>query len=270
MTAGRAGTAELVDTHAHLEEPRLRDDLPGVLDRARSAGVVQVVAIGTTALDSAEVCAIARGHAGVFASVGVHPNHAAEARPGDWERVCALVSDPKVVALGETGLDCYRDHTPLALQQEWFDRHLALGRERGLPVVIHCRQSEDEIIAQLARSNPPIHGVLHSFTGSWDHAQAFLELGLYLSFAGMLTFTNKTLDALRAVAAAVPADRILVETDSPYLSPHPHRGSSNEPARVRFTAERLAEVRRMSLEELGRVTTENARRMFALPPTAML
>lgn len=264
--SSRGGSApELVDTHAHLEEARLRDDLAGVLDRARGAGVVQVVAIGTTAEDSAVVCELAAGHPGIFASVGVHPNHAAEARPGDWDRVVALAAGPRVVALGETGLDRYRERTPLALQEEWFDRHLALGRERDLPVVIHCRQSEQEIIGQLARSKPPIRGVLHSFTGSWDHARAFLELGLHLSFAGMLTFTNKALDALRDVAGRVPLDRLLVETDSPYLSPHPHRGATNEPCRVRLTAERLAELRGLSLDELARITTENARRLFHLP-----
>jgi TatD DNase family protein len=266
MTGGPSpARPALIDTHAHLEESRLRDDLKGVLERARAEGVVRVVAIGTTAADSAEVCAIARAHAEVSAAVGIHPNHGADARPGDWERIEELAERPEVVALGETGLDRYRDHTPFAVQQEWFARHLELGRRRGLPVVIHCRQSERDIIEQLGRSDPPIRGVLHSFTGTWDDARAFLDLGLYLSFAGMLTFTNRSLDALREVAARVPEDRLLVETDSPYLSPHPHRGATNEPGRVRLTAERLAEVRGVTLAEVARLTTENARRLFRLP-----
>jgi TatD DNase family protein len=260
----------LVDTHAHLDDPTFRDDREEVLDRARAAGVAQVIAVGTTAADSASVQGLAAGRSGLFAAVGVHPNHAAEARPGDWERVLDLIDLPGVVALGETGLDRYRDHTPFPEQQEWFDRHLALALERDLPVVIHCRESERDIAAQLSRLGRPVRGVLHSFTGSWDDAQAFLELGLHLSFAGMVTFTNKGLDALRETAARVPDDRLLVETDSPYLSPHPFRGRSNEPARVAVTAERLAALRGLAPADLARLTTANARRLFGLPADRVL
>ncbi|WP_406700232.1 TatD family hydrolase [Singulisphaera sp. Ch08] len=255
----------LIDTHAHLEDPRLRGDLPAVLERARNAGVCQIVAIGTTANDSESVAAIAREHEGVFAAVGIHPNDAFEATPEDWQRVLALLESPNVVALGETGLDRHWDRTPFAQQQEWFDRHLKLGLESGLPLVIHCRESQQDLIAQLNRFKAPVNGVLHSFTGSWEDAQAFLDLGLHISFAGMVTFTNRTLDSLREVAARVPLDRLLVETDSPYLTPHPHRGSTNEPARVTFTAERLAQVHGLSLLELAQITTFNARRLFKFP-----
>ncbi|MDR3639478.1 MAG: TatD family hydrolase [Isosphaeraceae bacterium] len=254
-----------VDTHAHLDDESLRGDLAGVLDRARAAGVVQVVAVGTTADDSEAMARLAGDRAGIFAAVGIHPNHAAEARPGDWERIVSLVGSKKVVALGETGLDRYRQNTPFDVQQESFARHLALAEERGLPVVIHCRQSERDLIAQMTRLARPVRGVLHSFTGTQDDAEAFLDLGLHLSFAGMITFTNKTLDALRTVAARVPLNRLLVETDSPYLSPHPHRGRPNEPARVALTAARLAEIRGMSAPELARATTANARGLFGLP-----
>jgi TatD DNase family protein len=265
MTPGPEERPTLVDTHAHLEDERLRRDLPGVLDRARAAGVVQVVAIGTTAADSASVIAIARAHRGVFASVGVHPNEAAEAGPDDWARIESLAAEPEVVALGETGLDRHWDRTPFPLQQEWFAHHLDLGHALSLPVVIHCRECERDIIEQLARLGHPVRGVLHSFTGTWDDASALLDLGLHLSFAGMLTFANKALDALRDVAARVPLDRLLVETDSPYLSPHPYRGQSNEPQRVAVTAERLAHLRGLSPLELARITTTNARRLFNLP-----
>lgn len=260
-------TPRLVDTHAHLQDPVLRNDLPDVLRRAREAGVTQIVAIGTTAEDSREVVDLVARYPGtLFAAVGVQPNHAAEAVPGDWEKIVDLACAPGVVALGETGLDRYWDHTPFPVQQDWFGRHLALAEERDLPVIIHCRDCERDIVEQLARLGRPVRGVLHSFTGTWDDAQAFLELGLHVSFAGMVTFTNKKLDPLREVAAQVPIDRILVETDSPYLSPHPHRGQSNEPARVALTAGRIAEVRGMPFPEFARATSENARRLFGLPP----
>jgi TatD DNase family protein len=264
MTARDLGWPGLVDTHAHLDDPDLKRDLEGVLERAREAGVAQAIAIGTTAEDSAGVQTMATAHPGIFAAVGIHPNHASEARPGDWERIVALAEMPGVVALGETGLDRYRDPTPFPEQQAWFDRHLALAEERGLPVVIHCRESARDIIDQLARLGRPVRGVLHSFTGTWDEAQAFLELGLHISFAGMVTFTNKNLDPLRAVAARVPIDRLLVETDSPYLSPHPFRGRTNEPARVALTATLLAELRGLPPADFARVTTANARRLFGL------
>jgi TatD DNase family protein len=260
----------LVDTHAHLADRGLTADLPGVLARARAAGVVQIMAIGTDAADSALVADLAAAQRGIFAAVGVHPNDAARASSEDWERVVALADRPRVVALGETGLDCYRDRTPLPLQQEWFGRHLDLAHERSLPVVIHCRESAAEIIIQLARLRRPVHGVMHSFTGTSDEARALLDLGLHLSFAGMLTFTNKALDALRETAAQVPLDRLLVETDSPYLSPHPHRGQPNEPARVVFTATRLAETLGLTMAELARTTTANARALFELPADDLL
>jgi TatD DNase family protein len=259
-----SGTPVLVDTHAHLQDEAFRDDLPGLLRRAREAGVSQVLAIGTTAADSTQVLAIAEAHRGVFAAVGVQPNHAAEAAEGDWERVVELSGRPKVVALGETGLDRHWHYTPFDLQREWFARHLDLARDRALPVVIHCRDCEREIIDQLAALGRPVRGVLHSFTGQWEHAQAFLDLGLHLSFAGMITFTNRKLDALRDVAARVPLDRLLVETDSPYLTPHPHRGTTNEPARVAVTARRIAELRGLPFEELALATSSNARRLFNL------
>lgn len=255
---------DLVDTHAHLQDPVLRDDLAGVLARARGEGVSQVVAIGVTAADSAEVVEIARDHAGVFAAVGVQPNHAGEAEPADWDRIVALAGAPKVVALGETGLDRYWDHAPFSVQQDWFGRHLDLAHTLDLPVVIHCRDCERDIIEQLAALNRPVRGILHSFTGTWDDAQAFLDLGLHISFAGMVTFTNKKLDPLRDVAARIPIDRLLVETDSPYLSPHPFRGKPNEPARVAFTARRIAETRGMTAVDLARATSANARRLFGL------
>lgn len=255
----------LVDTHAHLQDDRLRRDLPAVLARARAAGVVQTVAIGITADDSAEVVEIAAEHPEVFAAVGYQPNGLLDAVEDDWRRIVDLARAPRVVAIGETGLDRYWDRAPFPLQQEWFRRHLALARERDLPVVIHCREAEADVVAALREFGPPIRGVLHSFTGTRAQAEAFLELGLRVSFAGMLTFGNKALDGLREAAAAVPLDRLLVETDSPYLSPEPRRGRTNEPAHVAWTALKLAELRGLPPADLARAVASNARELFRLP-----
>ena len=178
-----------------------------------------------------------------------------------------MIGRPGVVAIGETGLDRYWHRTPFADQQEWFDRHLTLAHDHDLPIVIHCRDCQNDIIQQLQQLGRPVRGVMHSFTGSWDDAEAYLALGLHLSFAGMITFTNKTLDALRDVAARMPLDRLLVETDSPYLTPHPFRGKLNEPARVALTAAKLAEIRGLSSCGTGRHLHEE--RAHALPPSRL-
>jgi TatD DNase family protein len=266
MTSEAPDCRPLIDTHAHLDDSRLRDDIEGVLQRARTAGLVQIIAIGTTAADSDSVTMMASKHQGVFAAVGVQPNHVVEADPADWSRIVAMARRPRVVAIGETGLDRYRDYTPFAQQEEWFDRHLALAEDLGLPVVIHCRDCENDVIKQLRQRTGQIRGVLHSFTGSIDHAAAFVELGLYISLAGMVTFSNKGLDGLRAAAATIPLDRILVETDSPYLSPQPVRGRPNQPSHLPWTAERLAAIQGLSPVEFAQATTANARLLFHLPP----
>lgn len=255
----------LVDTHAHLQDHRLQEDLEGVIQRARAAGLVQIIAIGTTAADSSAVLEIASNHRGIFAAVGVQPNHVAEAEPGDWSRIVELATAPRVVAIGETGLDRHWDRTPFPEQQEWFDRHLTLAQERELPVVIHCRNCEADIIEQLGQLRRPVRGVLHSFTGTAEHAAAFLELGLYISFAGMVTFSNKSLDPLRAAASVIPLEQLLVETDSPYLSPQPARGRTNQPSHLAWTAQYLAQILGLSGEEFAEFTTANARRLFMLP-----
>ena len=260
----------LVDTHAHLDDRRLRGRLGEVLRSARAAGVIQVVAVATSADDSVSVSEMAREHPGVFASVGIHPNEAIDARPGDWDRIRELAGCPEVVALGETGLDRHWDRTPFDIQQDYFARHLALARELDRPVIIHSRDCHGDIVDQLTRLERPIRGVLHSFTGTWPEAEEILALGLHVSFAGMLTFANKALDPLREAAARVPLDRLLVETDSPYLSPHPHRGRDNEPARVAVTAAKLAEIRGIAMQELADATTTNARALFSIPTHTVL
>jgi TatD DNase family protein len=255
----------LFDTHAHLDDDQLSADATGVVQRAAAAGVTRILAVGTTAASSRSCQMYAMRFPGVWSSAGIHPNHAAEAAAGDWDVIARLSRESRVVALGETGLDLYWKDTPLPLQQDYFDRHIRLSQETGLPLVIHLRESAAEILAMLheARVRGPLTGIMHSFTGTAQQAAECVDLGLHISFAGMLTF--KKSDDLRAVAAQVPAERLLVETDSPYLSPEPFRGQRpNEPARVVHTAQCLAALRGMSLEQLAAQTTQNAMRLFKL------
>lgn len=252
----------LIDTHAHLDEDAFTGDLVGALDRAREDGVEYVLTIGTTAASSRRAIEIAETHPGVYAAVGIHPNYASTATDEDWQTIESLVSHPKVKGVGETGLDRYWDHTPIDLQVEYFRRHLNLSRLCGKPFIVHCRDAEPDVLAELERdfAAGPLSGVMHSFCGSGDTAERCLAMGLYLSFAGMLTYKRN--EELRLTAAKVPADRILVETDSPYLAPAAHRGKRNEPAWVKYTAQRLAEVRSVSLNEIAELTTANALRLF--------
>ena len=257
---------QFFDTHCHLADDQLADDAAGAIERARMAGVTAILAVGTTVLSSRNCLALAGRHEGVCASAGIHPNHAAEAQASDWDEVVRLAGEPRVVALGETGLDNYWKDTPLSVQQDYFDRHIRLSQSIQKPLVIHQRESASDILVMLreARRRGPLAGVMHSFTGSADEAREFLGLGLYISFAGMVTF--KKSDDLRAVAAQIPEDRILVETDSPYLSPEPFRGKRpNQPARVVHTAACLAQVRGVSLEAFAEQTSGNARALFNLP-----
>jgi TatD DNase family protein len=255
----------LVDTHAHLTQEDFDGDRAEAVARAAGAGVAQIIAIGYSAATSEAVVRLAAGYPNMFAAVGIQPNDCAQASPGDWDAVVQLATSPKVVAIGETGLDRYWDYSPLELQQEYFDRHLRLAQQLDLPVVIHTRDSDAEVLAMLreAAARGPLRGVMHSFTGTSETAAECISLGMYISFAGMVTFKKN--DALRAVAATIPADRILVETDSPYLAPQPNRGKRNEPAFVAHTARCLADVRGVELAEFAAQTTENAQRLFRLP-----
>lgn len=257
----------LIDTHAHLFDERFAADLPDVLDRAAAAGVGMIVAVGIDAATSRASVALARRFPDrLAAAVGIQPNHAAEAAPPDWDEVVRLAeAGPPVAAVGETGLDRYWDRTPFPVQEEFFTRHLELARRLGLPVVIHCRDAEADVVRVLRGEfdrHGPVRGVMHSFTGDATTAAACLSLGLHVSFAGMVTY--KTAAALRAVAREIPADRLLVETDCPYLAPVPVRGKRNEPAFVAHTAELLAAERGVPLVELAEQTTRNARSLFGL------
>jgi TatD DNase family protein len=253
----------LFDTHAHLSDMSLNSQLDQVIQRAQNAGVEAIVAIGTQPQDSDQCVRIANQVEMVYAAVGYQPNGCLEATEDGWDVICELAKDPKVVAIGETGLDRYWDHCPFDIQQAWFHRHIELSRKIKKPLVIHMRECESDIIDSLNRFESPIAGIMHSYTGTVDSVQQCLDLGLHISFAGMVTF--KKSDDLRQVAKKVPLDRLLIETDSPYLSPLPHRKQRpNEPALVQYTAECLAEVFGMPVEQLAEQTTENALKLFGL------
>jgi TatD DNase family protein len=245
-------------------DPAFHDDLPLVLERAAAAGVETIVCVGYDLRSSQAAVALAQEHPGLFATVGVHPNYVAAA-PGGWlGAVRSLAQSPRVVAVGETGLDYYRDFTEPAAQRRALDEHLRLACELRLPVVIHCRDAETDLLAALASPRCPGdgRGVLHCFSGSRATMEFAVSGGYYVSFAGNVTF--KHAEALRAVAACAPEDRLLIETDAPYLSPVPHRGRRNEPAWVASTAACVATARGVTVEALGPRLRANARRLFRL------
>lgn len=252
----------LIDTHAHINQKEFNDDRAEMIARAHAAGVEAVIAVGVTAVTSEVVCELAEHNPGVYAAVGIQPNYTAEAELGDWNRIVALVGRPRVVAIGETGLDRYWKDSPIEVQRDYFDRHLRLSQERDLPFIVHMRDCEADILEMLreAHHRGPLRGVMHSFTGTQETAAECVAMGLYISFAGMVTY--KKSEALRDVARNIPDDRILVETDSPYLSPEPLRGKRNEPANVVHTATCLAAARGQDPRQFCEQTTRNARVLF--------
>jgi TatD DNase family protein len=255
----------VIDTHAHLDDPKFAGDLAAVVARAAAAGLQLVITIGTDAATSARNVQLAETFPLLRAAVGIQPNHVAEAQPGDWAAIVALAKHPKCIAIGETGLDRYWDRAPFPLQEDYFARHLALARETRKPVVIHCREAESDTVRMLRAefdAHGPVAGVMHSFTGDAATAKACLEMGLYISFAGMVTYKNA--ENLRQAAATIPLNRLLVETDSPYLAPVPNRGKRNEPAYVIHTAECLAKVLGVSMDVIDDHTTRNARALFQI------
>ena len=255
----------LIDTHAHLSFPDFASDLPATVARANAAGVTQIVSVATDLTDARRVLAVAGEYPGVFASVGLHPNHISDSWRADMQELAALAGQSKVVAVGETGLDYYRSRDHAMTQKEMFQAHLDLARQRRLPVIIHCRAADADTLA-IVRANVPDWqpwGVMHCFAGNTAVALECIELGLLISFTGIVTFKNA--DALRVVAGAVPLESLVLETDSPYLAPVPQRGQRNEPAFIPHIAGALAQIKNVPVEELARITSANARRLFKLP-----
>jgi len=254
----------LFDTHAHLHFPELVEDLDGVLERARAAGVTGIVTIGTDRETNPAAVALAERLEAVHATVGIHPHDAAAATESDFEAMERLArGSAKVVALGEMGLDFFRNLSPPEVQAAVFRRQLDMARRLGRPVVIHCRDAHREALAILTEERvAEVGGVMHCFSADVEVARRCLDLGLCISLAGPVTYKNAR--ALPEVARFVPADRLVLETDCPFLPPHPHRGRRNEPAWVAITAAHVAALRGVTLEALGPMVTDNARRLFRI------
>lgn len=253
----------LVDHHCHLDFPDFASELDQIVARAREAGVGTMVTISTRIRQFDKVLAVAERFENVYCSVGTHPHNAHEELDIPLERIVELTRHPKVVAVGEAGLDYHYKHSTPEAQAEGFRRHIAAARETGLPLEIHTREADDDTIAILEdeHAKGAFPAVLHCFTGGRKLAMRALELGLYVSFSGVVTFKNS--DALREIARDVPLDRLLVETDAPFLAPTPFRGSRNEPSYVARTAAAVAAVKGVSNDEIARVTADNFFRLYA-------
>ena len=253
----------LVDSHCHIDFPDFGEDLSGVLERAFSADVGHLLCVCVNLSDFPRVLAVANQSEHISASVGVHPNTRLEPNgEATQEDLEALASDPKVVAIGETGLDFYRDDCDARTQRERFARHIRAARGAKKPLIVHTRDAAKETLEIMQREDASQPGgVMHCFAEDWETAKGALDLGFYISFSGIVTF--KSAHALREVARKVPLDRILVETDAPYLAPVPFRGKRNEPAFVKHTAGCLADLRGLEFAELAELTTENFFRLFS-------
>jgi TatD DNase family protein len=257
-----SGDIVLTDSHAHLTFDELRSRLPEVVAAARAAGVARIMTVSCNVGDFDDVVRVAEELDETWAAIGVHPHEASAFTEEHASRLRELCARPRVVAVGEIGLDYHYDHSPRDVQRDVFRRQLRLAREVGKPVVVHSREAEDDTALILEEEGvSELGGVLHCFTSRWELARRALDLGLCVSFSGIVTFKNAA--DLRDAAHRVPADRLMVETDSPYLAPLPHRGRwPNEPALVRETASFVAELRGVSLAELAATTTENFERTF--------
>lgn len=261
----------LTDSHTHLDFPQFDADREAVIERAREAGLVAIVNVGTSLSSSRAAVTLAERYDFIYAAVGIHPHDAKTVTPEVLAELRTLARHPKVVAVGEIGLDYYRDLSPRDVQRRVFADQLALAAELALPVVIHSREAHDDVLAALRGWSglPPGGGteggtgVLHSYSAGPERLEEVLGLGFSIGISGPVTFPKA--NRLRAVAAAVPLERLLVETDCPYLTPQPYRGRRNEPAYVRYVVEAVASARRMPAEAVARAATDNARRLFSIP-----
>jgi TatD DNase family protein len=251
----------LIDSHAHVDFPQFNDDREAVIERARQRGLVSLVNIGTNVSTSRASLELAESHDFIYATVGIHPHDSDEASSEALDQLRALAQHPKAVAIGEIGLDYYRDYSPRPAQRQAFRDQLALASELNLPVVVHSRDAHDEVLSILDDWDGV--GVLHTYAAGPGRLDQVIGMGFFIGISGPVTYAKA--DDLRRVAREVPLDRLLVETDCPYLTPEPHRGRRNEPAYVSFVAEAIAETRGMPVERVADATAENARRLFGLP-----
>ena len=256
----------IVDTHCHLADAKFRDDVEAVIERASGAGVVQIISVGAIGpIENDRLTVeIAERHENIFAAVGVHPHDAKDCTADRIAQLRELAASKRVVAIGESGLDFHYMHSQPVAQEASLRAHLALAAELDLPIVIHCRDAERWLVEIVRETGiPPRGGVIHCFTGDSDAAREFLALGFCISFSGIITFKNSA--PIREAASIVPDDRVMVETDAPYLAPEPYRGKRNEPAYVTRTLEMLCNLRRADATILGAQVIANAARVFALP-----
>jgi TatD DNase family protein len=251
----------LIDTHAHLNDKDFKDDLPMVLERGIQAGVTHILNVGYNLEASRQSVCIAREFPQVYAAVGIHPHDAKNFSLKAMEELEELAKDPKVLAIGEMGLDYFRDLSPRPVQQEAFRLQISLARRMKLPIIVHDREAHKDTVTILRQEKAAeAGGVMHCFSGSWEMARQCLNLGFYISLAGPVTYKNA--HTPKEVARLVPLDRLLIETDAPYLTPEPHRGKRNEPAYILAIAKEIAEIRKLTLAELAAATTANAKRLF--------
>ncbi len=256
----------IIDTHAHLDFPDYKSDLESVLSRAKQADVGCIINVGTNLASSKKSVVLANRFNNVYASIGVHPHDAANVSEQDWQALESLAKESKVVAIGETGLDYYRNRSPHEDQQRVFHKHLALAKTNNLPVIIHCRDASSDCLKILdEHKNGALKGVVHCFSGTREIAKKCINMGLYVSFAGPITFPNA--NTLREVAKSIPVERLLMETDSPFLSPQPKRGERNEPSYLSFIIPVLADIYGLSLKDIERITTFNAYKVFGIGET---
>ena len=250
----------LTDTHCHLFYDQLKDDLSGVLERAKEQGVGRFICVATNISDSYECLEISKAYKNVYASAGIHPHDAKDASSDFIDKIYQLMENDEMVAVGEMGLDYFRNHSSPEIQKGVFRSQMQIALDIKKPIIFHNRDADNDLVSML-REFPDVNGVAHCFSSNLETAQKFLDQGYYISFSGNLTFKNSHLPN---VAKEIPLDRLLVETDCPYLSPDPYRGKTNEPSRVSLVAKKLAEIHSISIEKITEITSNNATEIFQL------
>jgi len=252
----------IIDTHAHLDFPDYKDDIDEVIERAGEVGVEYMINVGTTVASSNKSIELAKQYEQIYASIGIHPNEASKVSGEEWSRLEALAGGDKVVAIGETGLDYYRDRSKREDQKRLFHQHIELAQRHNLPVIIHNREASSDCLDIVHEYSGKIKGVVHCFAGTVEDAEEFLKLGFHVSFAGPITFPKA--DNLREALKAVPVERLLLETDCPFLAPQPKRGKRNEPSYLQYTIPVFAELYKLSVEDIKRITTLSAKNLFGI------
>jgi TatD DNase family protein len=253
----------LIDSHAHLEMPEFKKDLEGVIQRAKEAGVEYIFTVGTEKKDWKRTLEIANAHPSIYATLGVHPHNSNEIDDQTYRLLKDLCQNGKVKAYGEIGLDFFRNLSPREIQLKRFREQIGLAKELGLPIVVHDREAHQETLEMLKSEKADgCGGIIHCFSGDYEMAKACIDMGFHISIPGSITFKNA--ESFREIVKRIPLDSLLVETDAPFLTPEPFRGKRNEPSYVRYTAQKVAEIKKVSFEKVAEVTTENAMRVYRL------